>query len=376
MKHAVVLGGGMIGATMAADMAASEGWRVTVCDARAEPLERLSGDSDVNTVQVNLSSAGAIARAVAEADVVINALPSGMGIAALEAVIAAGKSCVDITFAVEDPRRLSRAAAEANATVVVNCGIAPGLSNMICGYAVSQLERCEALTIYVGGLPVVRQKPFECKVGFAPSDLLEEYTRPARLMVGGEVVVREALSELEPLELPGVGSVEAFNTDGLRTLLDLPVPDMKEKTLRWPGHVELMRIFRDAGFFSLEPIQVGGDIVRPRDVTAALVFPQWTYEPGEADLTVMRVEARGGGRRLRWDLLDHYDPATDTRSMSRCTGFPATSVARMIGEGRFPLGPGVHAPETAAGEAGFLDAVLANLAARGVHCRFEALADE
>ena len=366
----------MIGATMAADMAASEGWRVTVCDARAETLKQLAEASDVDTAQADLSSADAIGRAVAEADVVLCALPSRMGTAPLEAVIAAGKSCVDIAFTIGDPRALSRRAADAGATVVVDCGIAPGLSNMICGDAARQLEPCDELVIYVGGLPVVRQKPFEYKVGFDPADVLEEYTRRARMMVGGQVVAREALSALEPIDLPGVGTVEAFNTDGLRTLLDLPVPDMLEKTLRWPGHVELMRTFRDTGLFSLEPIQIGGDIVRPRDLTAALLFPHWTYEPGEPDLTVMRVEARGGGRRLRWDLLDYYDPASDTRSMSRCTGFPAASVARMIGEGRFPLGPGVYAPETAAGEPGFLDTVLADLAARGVRCRFEEPADE
>lgn len=370
MKRAVVLGGGMVGATIAADMAASEGWQVCVADARQAPLDRIAAGCRAETRRADLSSPSAIAAVCADADVVLGAMPSALGLDTLRAVIAAGKHYVDISFMAEDPLALSGAAAEAGVIAVVDCGIAPGLSSVMCGHAVATLPSCERLMIYVGGLPVERRWPFAYKAGFAPSDVIEEYMRPARFVERGELVVREALSDLEPIDLPGVGTVEAFNTDGLRTLIDtLEVPNMKEKTLRWPGHVELMRAFRATGLFDLEPIDVGGHAVRPRDVTAALVFPKWTFEPGEADLTVLRVEASGGGRTLCWDLLDYYDPESETRSMSRCTAFPATAMARMIGEGRFPLGPGVYAPETPGREPGFLAAMLAELAARGILVR-------
>jgi saccharopine dehydrogenase-like NADP-dependent oxidoreductase len=172
------------------------------------------------------------------------------------------------------------------------------------------------------------------------------------------------------VDFEGVGTLEAFNTDGLRSLVrSLDVPDMVEKTMRYPGHIELMRVFRETGLFSKEPIEVDGKQVRPLDVTAALLFPKWTFEEGEADLTVMRVSARGqrGGKptRLTWDLLDDYDPETRTRSMSRTTAFPATIMARIMLAGRFDE-PGVFAPEVPGRVPGLVDEMLEQLRKRGV----------
>jgi saccharopine dehydrogenase-like NADP-dependent oxidoreductase len=186
------------------------------------------------------------------------------------------------------------------------------------------------------------------------------------------VVVREALSEPELMDFPGVGTLEAFNTDGLRSLIDtLPgVPFMREKTLRYPGHIELMRVFRETGLFSRDPVDVGGHEVRPLDLTARLLFPKWAFDEGEADITVMRVvvEGKKGGQHLRytWDLCDRYDPATDLRSMSRTTGFTASIMARLLLDRRF-VRPGVHPPEIPAREPGILDTMLREQAARGVH---------
>jgi lysine 6-dehydrogenase len=203
--------------------------------------------------------------------------------------------------------------------------------------------------------------------------VIEEYTRPARFVERGEVVVHEALSDPELLDLPGIGTLEAVSTDGLRSLLHtLRVPDMREKTIRYPGHVALMRALRETGLFSKEPIDVPGGRVRPLDVTSALLFPRWTFAPGEADLTVLRVIASGkrGGvpTTLTWDLVDRYDPASDLRSMSRTTAFPAAITARLMLDGRLALGPGVHPPEALGREPGFLKTVLAELGRRGVTC--------
>ncbi len=203
--------------------------------------------------------------------------------------------------------------------------------------------------------------------------MIEEYTRPARLVEHGRVVVKEPLSEPELLDFPGVGTLEAFNTDGLRSLADtLKIPFMKEKTLRWPGHAGLMRVLRETGFFSLDEITVGRQKVRPRDVTAALLFPRWTFEEGEADLTVMRVrvEGRRNGKHAvyGWELLDRFDETTGLRSMSRCTAFVATAVARLLLDGSFGR-PGVHPPEALGAVPGLLQRVLADLSARGVRCR-------
>ena len=221
-----------------------------------------------------------------------------------------------------------------------------------------------------GGLPREPRWPFHYKAAFSPADVLEEYTRPARLVEGGKIVVREALSEPEPIDFPGVGTLEAFNTDGLRSLIrTLDVPFMKEKTLRYPGHAELMRAFRETGFFSREAITVSDTKVRPLDVTSALMFPKWTYAEGEEDLTVMRMVVEGckNGIACRhiWDLLDYYDRQTNTTSMSRTTAFPCAIVARLIANGQIDQ-TGVIPPERLARQPDFVTSVLGELVRRDV----------
>jgi saccharopine dehydrogenase-like NADP-dependent oxidoreductase len=376
---ALVLGGGMVGSAIAADLAADARLAVTVADRSDEALARLARRG-LSGVRADCSDPARITALASGADVVIGALSSVLGLAALRAVIEARKPYVDISFMAEDALALSGLATERGVTAVVDCGVAPGMSNLLCGHAAARLDPCERLEIYVGGLPVLRRWPYEYKAPFAPHDVLEEYTRPARLVEDGRLVVREALSEPELLEFEGVGTLEAFNTDGLRSLAStLRVPWMKEKTMRYPGHIALMRVLRETGFFSKEPVTVaaaggGGDAgrrtsVRPLDVTAALLFPKWTFDEREADLTVMRVTAVGreGGRRVRlqWDLLDRYDPETDTRSMSRTTGYPAAIVARWLLDKRFER-PGVHPPETLGRDPGLVSEMLAELGRRGV----------
>ncbi|MDF1839050.1 MAG: saccharopine dehydrogenase C-terminal domain-containing protein, partial [Planctomycetota bacterium] len=208
------------------------------------------------------------------------------------------------------------------------------------------------------------------KAGFAPSDVIEEYTRPSRIVEHGQVVVREALSEPELMEFDGVGTLEAFNTDGLRSLIDtLDVPHMKEKTLRYPGHIELMRVFRETGLFQKEPIDVQGQKVSPLALTQALLFPKWTFEEGEEDLTVMRIivrgEEAGKPKAYRWDLYEPYSQAERATSMSRTTALPCTIMARMLVDGTFAE-PGVHPPEMLGSNKAIVDRMLRELAERGI----------
>jgi lysine 6-dehydrogenase len=368
-----ILGGGMIGSAMAMDLSRNREFQVTVADLRAQALERVASRYGVSTVSVDLADPKAIERLAAGYDLVIGALPSVIGYQTLEAVIRAGRSFVDISFMPENALELSGLARERGVTAVVDCGVAPGVSNLMAGHAASRLERCERLEIYVGGLPVERRWPFDYKAGFAPHDVIEEYTRPARVVEHGRVVVKEALSEPELMDFPGVGTLEAFNTDGLRSLAyTLKAPFMKEKTLRYPGHIHLMRALRDTGFFSKQPLTLGDHAVRPLDVTAALMFPKWTFDEGEADLTVLRVIVEGeqGGESVRyaWDLLDSFDEVTGLRSMSRTTAFPATIMAGLLARGAFRE-PGVHPPESVGAVPGLLEEFLAELETRGVRCR-------
>jgi saccharopine dehydrogenase-like NADP-dependent oxidoreductase len=373
-KKLVVLGAGMVGSAIARDLADDAGLRVDVADVRPEALERVAGKArPLGTVRADLSDPEAVKRLVAGYDLVVGALPSVIGFRTLRAVIEAGRDLVDISFMPENAVELDALARERGTTAIVDCGVAPGLSNMMAGAAAARLDACDSVEIYVGGLPVERRWPFDYKAGFAPWDVLEEYTRPARVVEHGRVVVKEPLSEPELLDFPGVGTLEAFNTDGLRSLVDtMKAPFMKEKTLRWPGHAELMRVLKDTGFFSLEALDVAGQKVRPRDLTAALLFPKWTFAEGEADLTVMRVRVEGVVRgehvAYGWDFVDRFHEASGLRSMSRSTGYVATSVARLVAGGRFTR-PGVHPPETLGATEGLLEGVLADLVARGVRCR-------
>lgn len=370
MPRIAVLGGGLVGGVMARDLAADGTHEVTVVDRDDRVLAELARRMPIRTLGADLADAAAVRSLCAGFDLVVGAAPGFLGLSVLRAALEAGRNVVDISFMPEDARTLDGLARERGVTAVVDCGVAPGLSNLFCGRAQARLDRLERVRILVGGLPVARRWPWEYGAVFSPIDVLEEYTRPARFIEHGDLVVREALTEPSLLDLPGVGTVEAFNTDGLRSLLDtIHAPFVKEQTLRWPGHIEKMRVLRHLGLLSGEPVDVGGAKVRPIDLTARLLFPQWKLEPGEEELTVLHVEAEGRRRdqhvRLAWDLLDRTDRASGETSMARTTGFPATIVARLVLAGKLRR-PGVHPPEVFGGDEALYEHMRGELRRRGV----------
>jgi saccharopine dehydrogenase-like NADP-dependent oxidoreductase len=381
MPVIVILGSGKVGTTMALDLAGDREHSITLVDRDPAALERarervatLAGQT-MEVRQVDLSDGTAFAEAVRGADVVIGALSSRLGFAALARVIESGIPYCDISFMADDALALDQRARELGVTAVVDCGVAPGLSNLLAGHAAIELDPCEVIEIYVGGIPRERHWPFEYKAAFAPSDVIEEYLRPARIVEHGRVVTRDALSEVELIDFdgerfPGVGTLEAFNTDGLRSLArTLNVPFMKEKTLRYPGHASMMRIFRETGLFDERVRDIRGTAVRPLDVTSALLFPLWEYRAGERDLTIMRVSAIGwrAGRRIRiiWELFNEHDAQSGCSSMSRTTAFPATVVARMLLRREVHV-PGVLPPEMLARTEGMTATILSELAKKHV----------
>jgi saccharopine dehydrogenase-like NADP-dependent oxidoreductase len=368
----VVLGGGRVGSAMARDLARDPGFEVTVVDASEAALARLGspGDTGLKTEKADLADPAAVGRAVREHDLVVGAVPGFLGFATLKAVLEADKDVVDISFFDEDPFLLDDLARERGRIAIVDCGVAPGCSNLVLGRMDAALDRVESFSCFVGGLPAARMWPFEFKAVFSPIDVLEEYTRPARFKRSGEMVTLPALTEVEPVDFPGVGTLEAFNTDGLRTLLrTIDVPSMVEKTLRYPGHADRMRMLRDTGFFAKEPLEVNGARVRPLDLTARLLFSSWQLGPGEEDFTVMRIAIEGekDGRRSRhtWDLLDRYDRATLTTSMARTTGYTCTAAVRMVAAGLYGR-KGISPPEFVGRDAAAYAFILRELAARGV----------
>jgi saccharopine dehydrogenase-like NADP-dependent oxidoreductase len=366
-----VLGIGLIGSAIVQDLARDTGWRIVAVDRDRRALEQLRDRTSVDTRQADLRQAGQVAHAVRNADLVVCAVPGFMGFATLRQVIQAGKDVVDISFFAENAFDLDAEAKTQGVTAVVDCGVAPGLCNVLAGHAARAMDRVERYTCYVGGLPRERRWPYEYSVVFSPVDVLEEYTRPARMVEHGQPVTRPALSQVELRDFPGIGTLEAFNTDGLRSLLHtLDAAYMAEKTLRYPGHADLMRVFRESGFLNSSPIDVDGQQIRPIDLTAKLLFDQWRLEPGQQDLTVMQVVIEGSKEGIRttytYDLLDRYDPETETTSMARTTGYTCAVVARQVARGLYTK-RGISPPEYLGGVRACYQDLMAELERREIH---------
>jgi lysine 6-dehydrogenase len=366
----VILGAGLVGAPMAKDLAADRDTTVTVADISESALHKLASSEGIQPVQADLSDREALHRILAPADMVINAVPGFMGFATLKTIIEAGKDVVDIAFFPEDPFPLDALAKDNGVTAVFDCGVAPGMSNMLVGCGHSRLDRTDSAVIYVGGLPEIRNWPFEYKAVFSPVDVIEEYVRPAVYVENGAIVTRPALSDPELIDFPGIGTLEAFNTDGVRSLYKtLEIPNIKEKTLRYPGHIEKIRLLRESGFFNTEPVEIGGVKVRPLDMTAKLLFPMWQLKPNDVDFTVMKIMVQGekGGKRRRytWDLFDRRDPSTGVHSMARTTGYTATVTARLMAQGLFTP-TGIVPPERIGMDPACMTFILNGLADRGV----------
>jgi saccharopine dehydrogenase-like NADP-dependent oxidoreductase len=369
----VVLGAGLVGSAIIQDLAEDKQYEILAVDLNKGSLDRISGFYGVSTRQADLSDDKTITTLVSDADLVINAVPGFLGFQTLKQIIQTGKNVVDISFFGENAFELDQLARNKGVTAIVDCGVAPGLCNIIAGYVTEKMDQVDSYLCYVGGLPEIREWPYEYKVVFSPTDVLEEYTRPARFVENGKEVIYPALSEVELLDFPGVGTLEAFNTDGLRSLLlTLDIPNMREKTMRYPGHANLMRVFRESGFFNLEKVEVDGQGVQPLALTSRLLFDQWKMKDGDRDLTVMQVilEGKEGKDQVvyQYDLIDHYDQEKNITSMARTTGYTCTIVARLLMEGTIPL-TGICPPEKLGEISGLFEMLLGEYQKRGINLK-------
>jgi saccharopine dehydrogenase-like NADP-dependent oxidoreductase len=348
----------------------SKDYTVTAVDIDKNRLDLLSTLHGIETLEKDLANQATVKELVGGFDLAIGAMPGFMGFECLKTVISSGVDMVDTSFFGEDPFTLDDLAREHDVTAVVDCGVAPGMSNMILGFHDQRME----VTFYeclVGGLPVKRTWPYQYKAPFSPMDVLEEYIRPAKFVERGEVVTKPALSDPEYVEFDPLGTLESFNTDGLRTLLKtMKVPYMKEKTLRYAGHIEYIRVLRETGLFSKDPLLVRGHEVRPIDLLAKLLFPKWQLDEHEPEITVMRIVLRGVedgvNKEYTYRLFDHYDTETHTSSMARTTGFTCTATARLILEGLYNE-KGIIPPEFIGAREACFKQIMESLEVHGVH---------
>jgi len=337
MQRVVVLGAGMVGSAIAVDL--HKQYDVTSVDVDRSHLKPLEEYYQINTITEDLSDPAAISAIIKDVDIVISAVPGSMGFNTLKTIIKNGKNVVDIAFFPEDPFDLDELAREKSVTAIVDCGVAPGMSNLLLGYHHRRMT-VDSFECLVGGLPVKRILPYQYKAPFSPSDVIEEYLRPARFVENGRIVEKEALSDPEYIDIDPLGTLEAFNTDGLRSLIKtVNVPNMKEKTLRYPGHIDIIRVLRETGFFDKEPIDIKGQKISPLDLSSALLFRMWALGADEEEITVMRITIsgveKGRPQTYVYNMVDRYDKTTKTSSMARTTGYPCTAAANLVLHGKF-----------------------------------------
>lgn len=349
MSKVIVLGAGMVGSAMAIDMAKKHS--VTVTDISQDVLNRVKQKcSDLTTRQLDVTNKQELQQTIKEYDLVINAVPGFLGFETLKSIIEAGMNVIDIAFFPENSLELDVLAKENNVTAIVDCGVAPGMDNVILGHY-NETMKLTDFECLVGGLPKIKKWPFCYKAPFSPIDVIEEYTRPARYVEHGELVVREPLTDCEYVEFDKVGTLESFNSDGLRSIIyTMPhIPNMKEKTLRYPGHVEYVKVLKESGFFGTEKIEVNGNQVSPLDFTSKILFNEWKLGENEEEITVLRVTLKGEnatGRKeeVVYSMHDTYNAETKTSSMARTTGYTATAAANLFLDGLFAE-KGVFPPE-------------------------------
>jgi saccharopine dehydrogenase-like NADP-dependent oxidoreductase len=371
MSKVIVLGAGMVGSAMAIDMAKKH--QVCLADLSESVLGKVRQRcQDLKTLQLDVTDVKELQSSIKQHDLVINAVPGFLGYETLKSIIEAGMNVIDIAFFPENSLELVALAKKHRVTAIVDCGVAPGMDNVILGYynEIMELTDFECL---VGGLPKIRKWPFCYKAPFSPIDVIEEYTRPARYVEHGEVVVREPLTDCEYVEFDQVGTLESFNSDGLRSIIyTMPhIPNMKEKTLRYPGHVEYVKVLKESGFFDTEKIMVKGNMVSPVDFTSQLLFNEWKLGETEEEITVMRVTLRGKNAKgqieeVVYSMFDEYCTKTQTSSMARTTGYTATAAANLFLEGLFTE-KGVFPPELVGKHKACFNYFLSYMEERNIH---------
>lgn len=368
MSQIIVLGAGMVGRAIAIDLASKH--TVTLSDFSDDALQFAKQKCpDLSLEQLDVTQTSALKAIIKPFDLVVCAVPGFLGFNTLKAIIEAEKNVIDISFFPEDCLQLDSLAKEKGVTAIVDCGVAPGLDNLILGYWDKKLKLTD-FECLVGGLPKVKKWPFAYKAPFSPIDVIEEYTRPARYVENGKEIIREPLTDVEHVEFEGVGTLESFNSDGLRSIIQTMshIPNMKEKTLRYPGHVEYIRVLKESGFFSEE--KVAGTDTSALNFTSKILFNEWKLGAEEEEITVMRVtvkgtNAEGKTEEVIYDIHDEYDPETKTASMSRTTGYTATAAVNMFLDSLFQK-KGVFPPELVGGEEGCFEYVLEYLAERHI----------
>ncbi|MBL8960788.1 MAG: saccharopine dehydrogenase NADP-binding domain-containing protein [Gemmatimonadetes bacterium] len=372
----LVLGAGLQGSACAFDLLQDPAvTEVRIADLHVDALPSFLAPfvgSRLVPIQLDVRDRAAVVPHMEACDAVMSAAPYYFNRDLAEWAIASKAHFSDLggnTEIVAEQKKLHAAALDAGLSVIPDCGVAPGMVNILAQHGIEQLDATDAVRIYVGGLPQAPEPPLNYQIVYSLEGVLDYYTTLSWIIRDGKRQQVKALSEIVPVEFPSpLGTLEAFHTaGGLSTLgfrYEGKIPTMEYKTLRYPGHAKLMEAIRDLGLLDLEPVEVKGVKVRPRDVAVAVMNPRLNKPKGK-DLVALRVTVSGtkGGapHTIEWNLVDRYDEAHGISAMMRCTGYSLAITGLMQVRGQVTQ-RGVCTPDEAMPGADY----IAALAARGV----------
>ena len=319
MAKVAQIGAGLVGKAMALDLAKKH--NVFLLDFNDKALKEVQFlNQSIVTSCFDLNDTDRLIEFVSETDIVLVAVPGSLGFETVQKIIECKKDIVDISFARENLMLLNSIAKKNEITVIYDAGVAPGIPNFILGN-LNKDQKVLSFKYFVGGLPMEPTPPYNYKAPFSPIDVIEEYTRPARIMKDGKLITLPALSEIVEIEYDEVGRLEAFNSDGLRSILTTMshIPNMLEKTLRYPGHADLIK-----SEFESKIIQPGNE------KSLEKLFEEWKLNPGEKEFTVLDVHIEGQSESHNYFLYDETDRSTSISSMARTTGYTATATVNYL----------------------------------------------
>jgi len=373
----LVLGAGLVGSEIASSL--SEISEVTVVDRNSKALAALRTvrKGSLQRIAADFFDKKHMQKLARSHDVVVGAIEPSIAYRVLTQIAEAGTPIVDISFYEESPLSLNPIADRCNIPIAVDCGVMPGLGNMLLGREMKHM-RVDRFVLQCGGLPAEPKAPWQYKAPFAPRSVVDLYTRKAVVALNGKRVEFDPLESLEEVRLseyPELGTLIGVTSDGLRTLLDTTgVPNMVDQSLRYPAHMRLVRDFVKSGFLSEDPVSVKAcdgtfvDVV-PRVFSERILADAWRLEDDEDEFTVFVAKMEGvvRGRKVlvTYNALERRDPVTRATSMSRMTGYPCAAVALMLARKEITQ-CGVITPEMIGKDEGKMQFILDFMAERGI----------
>ena len=374
----LVLGAGQQGSSCAYDLLVHTDYDVVLADINVDNVPGFLHPyvgSRLTLERVDANDQAAVRRVMEGVSATMSAFPYYFNLGMAVTAVESGSHFCDLggnTQIVLQQKELHDRARERGVSIIPDCGLAPGMVNILAEHGIRQMDRTRAVRIKVGGLPQRPEPPLNYQIVYSMEGVLDYYTTLSWVLRDGKPQQVKALSEIEEIDFPEVGTLEAFHTAGGLSLMahryEGKLPTMEYKTLRYPGHARAMETIRDLGLLDLEPVSVKGQQVVPRDLFISVVGPRLRKDPRlSPDLVALRVEVEGeqGGEDvvLRWDLLDRFDPETGITAMMRTTGYSLAVTGIFQAQGR--IEPGVWTPDEAMPPADY----ITELAKRSVEIR-------